>query len=55
MKTMPLGLAQFFGNQSVDWGAIMAASAVTTLPALLLFLPLQTKMSAGLAAGSVKG
>ena len=55
LKTMPLGLAQFFGEQTVDWGAIMAASAVTTLPALLLFLPLQTKLSAGLTAGSVKG
>jgi len=55
LKTMPLGLAQFFGEQTVDWGAIMAASAITTLPALILFLPLQTKLSAGLAAGSVKG
>ena len=55
LKTMPLGLAQFFGDQSIDWGAIMAASAVTTLPALVLFLPLQTKLSAGLTAGSVKG
>ncbi len=55
LKTMPLGLAQFFGDQTVDWGAILAASAVTTLPALLLFLPLQTRMSSGLAAGSVKG
>ena len=55
LKTMPLGLAQFFGEQTVDWGAIMAASAVTTLPALLLFLPLQTRLSAGLTAGSVKG
>ena len=55
LKTMPLGLAQFFGEQSIDWGAIMAASAVTTLPALVLFLPLQTKLSAGLTAGSVKG
>jgi len=55
LKTMPLGLAQFFGEQTVDWGAIMAASAVTTLPALLLFLPLQTKLSSGLTAGSVKG
>ena len=55
LKTMPLGLAQFFGEQSVDWGAIMAASAVTTLPALVLFLPLQTRLSAGLTSGSVKG
>lgn len=55
LKTMPLGLAQFFGEQTVNWGAVMAASAVTTLPALLLFLPLQTKLSSGLTAGSVKG
>lgn len=55
LKTMPLGLAQFFGEQTVDWGAVMAASAVTTLPALLLFLPLQTRLSSGLTAGSVKG
>ena len=55
LKTMPLGLAQFFGEQSVDWGAIMAASAVTTLPALLLFLPLQMKLSGGLTAGAVQG
>ncbi|MGP1395439.1 MAG: carbohydrate ABC transporter permease [Inquilinaceae bacterium] len=55
LKTMPLGLAQFFGEQSINWGAIMAASAVTTLPALLLFLPLQAKLSSGLTAGAVKG
>jgi ABC-type glycerol-3-phosphate transport system permease component len=32
----------------------MAAAPLTTLPPLLLFLPLQTKLSAGLAAGAVK-
>ena len=36
------------------WGNVMAASALTTLPTLLLFLPLQTRMVSGLAAGSVK-
>ena len=35
-------------------GLVMAAAALTTLPPLLLFLPLQTKLSAGLAAGAVK-
>ncbi|WP_051328676.1 carbohydrate ABC transporter permease [Geminicoccus roseus] len=54
MKTLPLGLYQFFGDDSVDWGAVMAASAVTTLPTLILFLPLQSKLSAGLTAGAVK-
>ena len=55
LKTIPLGLTQFFGEQTVDWGSIMAASVVTTLPALLLFLPLQRKLASGLTAGSVKG
>jgi ABC-type glycerol-3-phosphate transport system permease component len=32
----------------------MAASALTTLPTLLLFLPLQRKLTAGLAAGAIK-
>jgi ABC-type glycerol-3-phosphate transport system permease component len=32
----------------------MAASALTTLPTLLLFLPLQRLLASGLAAGSVK-
>mgnify|MGYP003477560672 CR=1 FL=1 len=32
----------------------LAGSALTTLPTLLLFLPLQSRMTSGLAAGSVK-
>lgn len=55
LKTLPLGLALFFGEETVDWGAVMAASALTTLPALLLFLPVQSRLVAGLSAGSVKG
>jgi ABC-type glycerol-3-phosphate transport system permease component len=54
MKTMPLELYAFFGEHTTQWGQVMAASAVTTLPTLLLFLPLQTRLSSGLAAGSVK-
>ena len=54
MKTLPLGLYQFFGDDRVDWGAVMAASAIATLPTLILFLPLQSKLTSGLAAGAVK-
>jgi ABC-type glycerol-3-phosphate transport system permease component len=54
MKTLPLGLYQFFGEDTTDWGAVMACSAVTTLPALLLLLPLQRLLVSGLTAGSVK-
>jgi ABC-type glycerol-3-phosphate transport system permease component len=54
MKTLPLGLYQFFGDDRVDWGAVMAASAIATLPTLILFLPLQSRLAAGLTAGAVK-
>jgi ABC-type glycerol-3-phosphate transport system permease component len=54
LKTMPLVLNAFFGENVVEWGNVMAGSALTTLPTLILFLPLQTRMTAGLAAGSVK-
>jgi multiple sugar transport system permease protein len=54
MKTLPLGLYAFFGQDAADWGAILAASAVTTVPTLILFLPLQRRLAAGLAAGAVK-
>lgn len=54
MKTLPLGLYQFFGDDRVDWGAVMAASAVATLPTIALFLPLQSRLASGLAAGAVK-
>ena len=53
-KTMPLALYVYFGENVTEWGNVMAASALTTLPTLLLFLPLQTKLVSGLAAGSVK-
>lgn len=54
MKTMPLELYAFFGEHTTQWGQVMAASALTTLPTLLLFLPLQARLASGLAAGSVK-
>ncbi len=54
LKTMPLLLYSYFGENVVEWGNVMAGSALTTLPTLLLFLPLQTLMTSGLAAGSVK-
>jgi ABC-type glycerol-3-phosphate transport system permease component len=54
LKTMPLLLSAFFGENVVEWGNVMAGSALMALPTLLLFLPLQTRMASGLAAGAVK-
>lgn len=54
MKTMPLILHIYFGENVTEWGNVMAGSALTTIPTLLLFLPLQNYMVSGLSAGSVK-
>lgn len=53
-KTIPLGLYQYFGDVQIDWGAVMAGSVIATVPTLLLFLPLQKKLVAGLTQGAVK-
>lgn len=54
LKTIPLGLYQYFGDVQIDWGAVMAGSVVATVPTLLLFLPLQKKLVSGLTQGAVK-
>ena len=38
VKTLPIGLAEFSTEFNTDWGAVMAASVVMTLPIALLFL-----------------
>jgi N,N'-diacetylchitobiose transport system permease protein len=43
------------GQRSSDWGAIMAASTLYTIPPIVFFLIVQRKMAQGLVAGAVKG
>ena len=54
VQTLPIGLYQLFGDDRADWGAVMAAAVLTTIPTLLLFLPLQARISSGLTVGAVK-
>jgi N,N'-diacetylchitobiose transport system permease protein len=53
--TLPIYVTYFFGKGSVDWGAIMAASVLFTLPVMIFFLIVQRRLRAGLLAGAVKG
>lgn len=53
--TVAVGLRTFFGQNTNDWGAIMAASSVITLPVLIFFLIVQTRLSSGLMTGATKG
>lgn len=53
--TLPVMLQYFFGNSSNEWGPIMAASVLLTLPVIVFFLLVQRRMVSGLTAGAVKG
>jgi multiple sugar transport system permease protein len=55
VKTLPIGLAEFSTEFNTDWGSVMAASMVMTLPVALLFLTMQKLFVGGLMAGATKG
>jgi multiple sugar transport system permease protein len=54
IKTIPIGLAGFFGQYTTQWNLVMAASVVATIPTLIIFLFLQRQLISGLSAGAVK-
>ncbi len=53
--TVAIGLQKFFGENTADWGPIMAASTLLTVPVVVFFLAIQRRMVSGLSAGAVKG
>lgn len=56
-KTQPLPVAifSFISYTEVNWGGMMAASVVITIPIIIISLFLQKYIIAGLTAGAVKG
>ena len=56
-RTVQPAIASFSGNTQFElpWGNILAASALVTLPLVVLVLIFQRKILAGLTAGAVKG
>ncbi|WP_454299653.1 carbohydrate ABC transporter permease [Salana multivorans] len=53
--TVAVGLQRFFGANTADWGPIMAASTLITIPIVIFFVAIQSKLSSGLTVGAVKG
>ncbi len=53
-KTAPVALATFFGEYGTEWGQVLAAATVTSIPTLVFFIFLQRYLVKGLMAGSVK-
>lgn len=55
VKTLPIGIAEFTTEFNTDWGAVMAASLIMTLPIAIMFFAMQRMFVGGLTAGAVKG
>lgn len=55
LKTLTVGIQNFIGQYSTDWGAIGATLMFSIIPILIIFLILSDRIVEGMAASSVKG
>jgi N,N'-diacetylchitobiose transport system permease protein len=53
--TLPIYVTYFFGRGGAEWGPIMAASTMYTIPVVMFFLIIRRRLVGGLVAGAVKG
>jgi multiple sugar transport system permease protein len=54
-KTLPVALFNFISYASIDWGGLMAASTLMSVPVVLAAVFGQKYLVAGLTAGATKG
>ncbi len=55
MRTVPFGLALFFGRDQVQWHLLMAASTVAIVPTMIVFLAAQKYFVRGITMTGIKG
>lgn len=55
MYTLPVWLAGFSTNKGTDFGGLMAASVLFSIPVVVFFLIVQRRLVSGMTAGAVKG
>ncbi len=54
MRTLPVMLALLQGYQQIDWPQIFAASTISALPVIAVFLIFQRHIVSGITAGALK-
>lgn len=54
-KTVPVAIFNFIAYAQIDWGGLMAAAVIITLPVLVITIVTQKYVIRGLTAGAVKG
>ncbi|MGQ9553658.1 MAG: carbohydrate ABC transporter permease [Anaerolineae bacterium] len=55
MRTIQLGLTLFHSQHNIDWGVLMAGTALATAPTVALFLLAQRYFVRGIALTGIKG
>jgi raffinose/stachyose/melibiose transport system permease protein len=55
VATLPLGILNFYGVYSTEWGLIFASVVIAALPIVVLYVLMTKRFISGLTAGSVKG
>jgi multiple sugar transport system permease protein len=55
IQPITLGIYNYLGNYSTDWGAVMASAVIALVPAGVMLVVAQRYIASGLTAGSVKG
>lgn len=54
-KTLPVAIFNFVSYASIDWGSLMSAAVVVTVPIMVIALFTQKYIVSGLTAGATKG
>lgn len=54
-RTLPVAIVNFTSYAAVDWGGLMAAAVVITIPVMIIALFAQRYVVSGLTAGATKG
>jgi raffinose/stachyose/melibiose transport system permease protein len=55
LKTLPIGLLNFYGFFTQEYAGTMAAINITIIPIMVVYILLQEKVEKGLTAGALKG
>lgn len=54
-KTVQVGIRDYIGEYSTDWGPLMASVILSLIPVIIFFVFVQDNLVGGLSAGAVKG
>jgi raffinose/stachyose/melibiose transport system permease protein len=54
-RTVTLGVQQFIGQYTVQWGSVLAALSVAILPVLIMYVIFSRQLIRGITSGAVKG